>query len=51
MGLYFFRYKNKNLIERLKNNFKSRPLLKNGNLKENLENMIKKEFKIMNKHI
>jgi Shikimate kinase len=32
------------LVERLNNNFKSRPLLKNGNLRENLENMIKKRI-------
>ena len=40
----FLDIKINNLIERLKNNFKSRPLLKNGNLKENLENMIKKRI-------
>ena len=40
----FLDIKIKNLIERLNNNFKSRPLLKNGNLRENLENMIKKRI-------
>ena len=40
----FLDIKIKNLIERLNNNFKSRPLLKNGNLRENLENMVKKRI-------
>ena len=40
----FLDIKIKNLIERLNNNFKSRPLLKDGNLRENLENMIKKRI-------
>ena len=40
----FLDIKINNLIERLNNNFKSRPLLKNGNLRENLENMIKKRI-------
>ena len=40
----FLDIKINNLVERLDNNFKSRPLLKNGNLKENLENMIKKRI-------
>ena len=40
----FLDIKINNLVERLNNNFKSRPLLKNGNLRENLENMIKKRI-------
>ena len=40
----FLDIKINNLVERLDNNFKSRPLLKNGNLRENLENMIKKRI-------
>ena len=40
----FLDIKINNLVERLDNNFKSRPLLKNGNLKENLENMKKKRI-------
>ena len=37
----FLEIKINNLVERLNNNFKSRPLLKNGDLKKKLENMIK----------
>ena len=40
----FLDIKINNLVERLNNNCKSRPLLKNGNLRENLENMIKKRI-------
>ena len=40
----FLDIKINNLVERLNNNFKSRPLLKNGNLRENLENMKKKRI-------
>ena len=40
----FLDIKINNLVERLNNNFKLRPLLKNGNLKENLENMVKKRI-------
>jgi shikimate kinase len=40
----FLDIKINNLVERLNNNFKSRPLLKNGDLKKNLENMIKKRI-------
>jgi len=36
----FLEIKINNLVERLTNNFKSRPLLKNGNLREKLKNMI-----------
>ena len=38
----FLEIKMNNLVERLTNNIKSRPLLKNVNLREKLENMIKK---------
>jgi len=37
----FLEIKINNLVERLTNNLKSRPLLKNGDLKEKLKNMIK----------
>ena len=37
----FLEIKINNLVERLNNNFKSRPLLKNGDLRKKLENMIK----------
>ena len=40
----FLDIKINNLVERLENNLKSRPLLKNGNLRENLENMTKKRI-------
>ena len=40
----FLDIKINNLVERLDNNFKSRPLLKNGNLKENLKKMKKKRI-------
>ena len=40
-----------NLVERFTNNLKSRPLLKNVDLKEKLENMIDKRTKNTNRLI
>jgi len=40
----FLEIKINNLVERLNNNYKSRPLLKNGDIKKKLESMIKKRI-------